>query len=64
MIIGSESEPAEFKLSAGEKRQSAEAVAAILNKHTRGPSILESMTTAMSKGRRYPTAPNATSREP
>ena len=36
MIIGSESEPAEFKLSTGEKRQSAEAVAAILNKHTRG----------------------------
>ena len=36
MIIGSESETVEFKLTTGEKNESVEAIAAILNKHCRG----------------------------
>ncbi len=36
MVIGSESETVEFKLTTGEKNEAVEAVAAILNKHCRG----------------------------
>ena len=36
MIIGSESETIEFKLTTGEKNEAMEAIAAILNKHCRG----------------------------
>ena len=36
MIIGSESETIEFKLTTGEKKEAVEAIAAILNKHCRG----------------------------
>ena len=36
MVIGSESETVEFKLTTGEKNEAVEAMAAILNKHCRG----------------------------
>lgn len=36
MVIGSESETVEFKLTTGEKNEAVEAIAAILNKHCRG----------------------------
>lgn len=36
MIIGSESEVLEFKLTTGEKKEATEAIAAILNKHCKG----------------------------
>lgn len=36
MVIGSESETVEFKLTTGEKNEAMEAIAAILNKHCRG----------------------------
>ena len=36
MVIGSESETIEFKLTTGEKNEAMEAIAAILNKHCRG----------------------------
>ncbi len=36
MVIGSESETVEFKLTTGEKNEAFEAIAAILNKHCRG----------------------------
>ena len=36
MVIGSESETVEFKISTGEKKEAMEAVGAILNKHCRG----------------------------
>ena len=36
MIIGSENETIEFKLSTGEKKEAAEAITAILNKHCKG----------------------------
>jgi len=36
MIIGSESETVEFKKTTGEKNEGAEAICAILNKHSRG----------------------------
>jgi len=36
MIIGSENEIIEFKLTTGEKKEAAEAIAAILNKHCKG----------------------------
>ena len=36
MVIGSESETVEFKLTTGEKNEAIEAIAAILNKHCRG----------------------------
>lgn len=36
MVIGSESETVEFKLTTGEKNEAVEAIAAILNKHCKG----------------------------
>ncbi len=36
MVIGSENETVEFKISTGEKKEAMEAVGAILNKHCRG----------------------------
>ena len=36
MVIGSESETVEFKLTTGEKNEAMESIAAILNKHCRG----------------------------
>lgn len=36
MIIGAESETIEFKLTTGEKKEAAEAIVAILNKHCKG----------------------------
>ena len=36
MIIGSETETVEFKLTTGEKKEAMEAISAILNKHCRG----------------------------
>lgn len=36
MVIGTESETIEFKLTTGEKNEAVEAIAAILNKHCRG----------------------------
>ena len=36
MVIGTESETIEFKLTTGEKKEAVEAIAAILNKHCRG----------------------------
>ena len=36
MIIGTESETVEFKISTGERNEAAESIAAILNKHCRG----------------------------
>lgn len=36
MIIGTESETVEFKLTTGEKKEAVEAIVAILNKHCRG----------------------------
>ena len=43
MVIGSESETVEFKLTTGEKNEAVEAMAAILNKHCRGTVYLALM---------------------
>lgn len=39
MVIGSESETVEFKLTTGEKNEAVEAMAAILNKHCRDSGV-------------------------